>query len=122
MAGPLAPLVVSDLPLEADLARAEGSGRTASGAGLVDVSGDDAQFGERVRERFVLPRGGGIVQMTRATDFGPGESLSSRPVFDGETQSERREIDPVAGNVRSHVGGRDGRSMVVENSQARSRG
>ena len=60
--------------------------------------------------------------MTRPPDFGPGESLSSRPVFDGETQSERREIDAVPGDVRTHVGRRDGRSVVVENSQARSRG
>jgi hypothetical protein len=122
MACPLVPLVVSDLPLEADLARAEGAGRTAGGARLVDVSGDDAQFGERIRQRFVLPRGGGIVQMARPSDFGPGEGLPSRPVFDGETQSERREIDPVAGDMRSHVGSRYGRSVVVENSQAGPRG
>src|SRR5690349_1002216 len=118
MACPLVPLVVSDLPLEADLARAESAGRTAGGARLVDVSGDDAQFGERIRQRFVLPRGGGCVQMARPSDSGPGEGLPSRPVFDGETQSERRETDPVAGAMRSHVGSRYGRSVVVENSQA----
>jgi hypothetical protein len=38
----LAPLVVSDLPLKAYLARAKGAGRTARDAGLIDVSVDDA--------------------------------------------------------------------------------
>ena len=60
--------------------------------------------------------------MTRSADFGPGESLAGRPVFDGETESERGEIDTVPGDVRPHVGGRDGRSVLVENSQTRPRG